>query len=119
MPVMFNLRPVITGVKFDSDAATGLTRGDDNSVTVTTPAHEPGTVTVSVDYKLGGAGSTLTYNKLQYTYTPAAVSAGVLPHAGGEGILLLFLSGMTGMGGVMASSRHRREQRQLSQALHE
>ena len=119
MPVMFNLRPVITGVKFDSDAATGLTRGDDNSVTVTTPAHEPGTVTVSVDYKLGGAGSTLTYNKLQYTYTPAAVFAGVLPHAGGEGILLLFLSGMTGMGGVMASSRHRREQRQLSQALHE
>ena len=119
VPVMFNLRPVITGVKFDSDTATGLTRGDDNSVTVTTSAHEPGTVTVSVDYKLGGAGSTLTYNKLQYTYTPAAVSAGVLPHAGGEGILLLFLSGMTGMGGVMASSRHRREQRQLSQALHE
>ena len=118
VPVEFNLQPVITGVKFDSDAATGLTRGDDNSVTVTTPAHEPGTVTVSVDYKLGGAGSTLTYNKLQYTYTPVS-PAGVLPHAGGEGILLLFLSGMTGMGGVMASSRHRREQRQLSQALHE
>ena len=116
--VAFNLQPVITGVKFDRDAAKGLTRGDGNSVTVTTPAHLPGTVTVSVDYTLGGAGSTLTYNNLQYTYMPV-VPPGVLPRAGGEGILLALTTGMTGMGGVLASRRHRREQLQLLHASHE
>nr|WP_232346803.1 InlB B-repeat-containing protein [Bifidobacterium polysaccharolyticum] len=115
--VAFNLRPVIAGVKFDRDAAKGLTRGDGNSVTVTTPAHLPGTVTVSVDYTLGGAGSTLTYNNLQYTYMPVA-PPGVLPRAGGEGILLALTTGMTGMGGVLASRRHRREQLQLLHASH-
>ncbi len=110
--VAFNLQPVITGVKFDRDAAKGLTHGDGNSVTVTTPAHLPGTVTVSVDYTLGGTGSTLTYNNLQYTYMPVA-PPGVLPRAGGEGIVLALATGMTGMGGVLASRRHRREQLQL------
>ena len=116
--VAFNLQPVITGVKFDRDAAKGLTRGDGNSVTVTTPAHLPGTVTVSVDYTLGGAGSTLTYNNLQYTYMPVA-PPGVLPRAGGEGILLALTTGMTGMGGVLASRRHRREQLQLLHTSYE
>ncbi|RMA47248.1 hypothetical protein CI603_01475 [Bifidobacterium sp. wkB338] len=116
--VVFSLRPVIVGVRFDRDAAKGLTHGDGNSVTVTTPAHLPGTVTVSVDYTLGGAGSTLTYNNLQYTYMPVA-PPGVLPRAGGEGILLALTTGMTGMGGVLASRRHRREQLQLLHASHE
>ena len=116
--VAFNLQPVITGVKFDRAAAKGLTRGDGNSVTVTTPAHLPGTVTVSVDYTLGGAGSTLTYNNLQYTYMPVA-PPGVLPRAGGEGIVLALATGMTGMGGVLASRRHRREQLQLLHTSYE
>ena len=116
--VAFNLQPVIAGVRFDRDTAKGLTRGDGNSVTVTTPAHLPGTVTVSVDYTLGGAGSTLTYNNLQYTYMPVA-PPGVLPRAGGEGLLLALTTGMTGMGGVLASRRHRREQLQLLHASHE
>ncbi|WP_324612070.1 InlB B-repeat-containing protein [Bifidobacterium asteroides] len=115
VPVVFNLQLVITGVRFDSNAGTNLTRGDSNSVTVLTPAHRPGTVTVSVDYTLGGAGSTLTDTSLRYTYLPA----GVLPRAGGEGILLALTTGMTGMGGVLASRRHRREQHQLSHASHE
>ncbi|WP_052323245.1 InlB B-repeat-containing protein [Bifidobacterium sp. 7101] len=115
VPVSFNLQLVITGVRFDSNAGTNLTRGDSNSVTVLTPPHQPGTVTVSVDYTLGGAGSTLTDTSLRYTYLPA----GVLPRAGGEGILLALATGMTGMGGVMASRRHRREQHQLSHASHE
>ena len=106
-PPVFPLQPVITGVTFDSTAAFGLTHGNDNSVTVTTPAHEPGPVTVSVDYTLGGAGSTLIDKSLTYTYTPA----GVLPRAGGEGILLVVATGMTGLGGVLASRRHSREQR--------
>ena len=115
VPVSFNLQLVITGVRFDSDSGTNLTRGDSNSVTVLTPAHQPGTVTVSVDYTLGGAGSTLTGTSLKYTYLPA----GVLPKAGGEGILLALATGMTGMGGVLASRRHRKETHQLSHASHE
>ena len=114
VPVSFNLQLVITGVRFDSNAGTNLTRGDSNSVTVFTPAHQPGTVTVSVDYTLGGAPQTPD-TSLRYTYLPA----GVLPKAGGEGILLALATGMTGMGGVLASRRHRREQRQLLHASHE
>ena len=114
VPVSFNLTPVITGVRFDQTPVAGLTRGDGNSVTVTTPAHQPGTVTVSVDYTLGGAPQTPD-TSLKYTYLPA----GVLPRAGGEGILLALATGMTGMGGVLASRRHRREQHQLVHASHE
>ena len=111
-PVVFNLMPVITGVRFDQTPASGLTRGDGGSVTVLTPAHQPGTVTVSVDYMMGGTGSTLTDKSLAYTYLPA----GVLPKAGGEGILLALATGMTGMGGVLASRRHRQETRRLLHA---
>ena len=114
VPVSFNLTPVITGVRFDQTAVSGLTRGDSNSVSVFTPAHQPGTVTVSVDYTLGGAAQTPD-TSLRYTYLPA----GVLPKAGGEGILLALATGMTGMGGVLASRRHRKEQRSLSHASHE
>ncbi|WP_332461038.1 MULTISPECIES: InlB B-repeat-containing protein [Bifidobacterium] len=114
VPVSFNLALVITGVRFDQTAASGLTRGDGNSVTVTTPAHQPGTVTVSVDYTLGGAPQTPD-TSLRYTYLPA----GVLPQAGGQGILLALATGMTGMGGVLASRRHRQETRRLLHASHE
>ena len=114
VPVMFNLQQVITGVRFDQTAVSGLTRGDGGSVSVTTPAHQPGTVTVSVDYTLGGAPQTPD-TSLRYTYLPA----GVLPKAGGEGILLALATGMTGMGGVLASRRHRKETHQLLHASHE
>ena len=114
VPVSFNLALVITGVRFDQTPVSGLTRGDGSSVSVTTPAHQPGTVTVSVDYTLGGAPQTPD-TSLRYTYLPA----GVLPKAGGEGILLALATGMTGMGGVLASRRHRQETRQLLHASHE
>ena len=114
VPVSFNLTPVITGVRFDSNTATGLTRGDGGSVSVLTPAHQPGMVTVSVDYTLGGAPQTPD-TSLRYTYLPA----GVLPKAGGEGILLALATGVTGMGGVLASRRHRKEQHRLLHASHE
>ena len=114
VPVALNLQLVITGVRFDQTAVSGLTRGDGSSVTVTTPAHQPGMVTVSVDYTLGGAPQTPD-TSLRYTYLPA----GVLPNAGGEGIMLALATGMTGMGGVLASRRHRKETHQLSHASHE
>ena len=116
VPVTFNLSPVITGISFDGIAIKDISKSqDDGSVTVTTLPHEPGEVTVSVDYTLGGTGSTLTYDSLRYTYTPL----GVLPKAGGEGVLLVLATGMTSMGGVLASRRHLREQRQLLHTLHE
>ena len=114
VPVVFNLAPIISAVRFDTSPGTNLTRGDGSSVTVTTPAHQPGTVTVSVDYTLGGAPQTPD-TSLRYTYLPA----GVLPQAGGQGILLALATGMTGMGGVLASRRHRKETRQLVHASHE
>ena len=114
VPVVFNLQLVITGVRFDQTAVSGLTRGDGNSVSVLTPAHQPGMVTVSVDYTLGGTPQTPD-TSLRYTYLPA----GVLPKAGGEGIMLALATGMTGMGGVLASRRHRREQHQLLHTSHE
>ena len=111
VPVAFKLQLVITDVWFDQTLVSGLTSGDGNSVTVTTPEHLPSTVMVSVDYTLCGAPQQPD-TSLKYTYTPA----GVLPQAGGEGILLALTTGMTGMGGVLASRRHRREQQQLSHA---
>ncbi len=114
VPVVFNLQLVITGVRFDQTPVSGLTRGDGSSVSVLTPAHQPGTVTVSVDYTLGGAPQKPD-TSLKYTYLPA----GLLPRAGGEGILLALATGMTGMGGVLASRRQREEQRSMSHASHE
>ena len=114
VPVVFNLPPVITGGRFDTSPGTNLKSGDGSSVSVRTPARQPGMVTVSVDYTLGGTPQTPD-TSLRYTYLPA----GVLPRAGGEGILLALTTGMTGMGGVLASRRHRREQHQLLHASHE
>ena len=114
VPVVFNLQLVITGVKFDQTPVSGLTRGDGGSVTALTPEHLPGTVTVSVDYTLVGAAQKPD-TSLRYTYLPA----GTLPEAGGEGILLILAAGTMVIGGVLASSRHRREQHQLSHASHE
>ena len=116
VPVAFHLQPVISAAKFDTSPAENLNHvSKSNSVTVTTPEHLPGTVTVSVDYTLGGAGSTLTYDKLQYTYLPA----GTLPHAGGEGIMLALATGTVSVGGVLASRRHRRELHRLWHTSHE
>nr|WP_232347201.1 InlB B-repeat-containing protein [Bifidobacterium sp. W8110] len=114
VPVVFNLQLVITGVRFDQTPVSGLTNGDGGSVTVLTPEHLPGTVTVSVDYTLVGAAQKPD-TSLRYTYLPA----GTLPEAGGEGILLTLAAGTMGIGGVLASSRHRREQHQLLHASHE
>ena len=114
VPVVFNLPPVITGGRFDTSPGTNLKSGDGSSVSVLTPARQPGMVTVSVDYTLGGTPQTPD-TSLRYTYLPA----GVLPKAGGEGILLALATGMTGMGGVLASRRHRQETRRLLHASHE
>ena len=113
-PVSFNLQLVITSVTFDTSPGTNLIRGDGGSVSVTTPAHLPGTVTVSVKYTTGGAGNTLTDTSLRYRYMPAA-PVGMLPQAGGAGILLTLVTGVVSMGSALASRHHRRKRHQLSQ----
>ena len=114
VPPVFSQQPVITGVRFDTSSSTNLIPRYGNTVTVFAPAHVPGTITVSVDYTMGNAPQQPD-TSLRYEYTPA----GVLPKAGGEGILLTLATGMTGMGGVLASRRHRRETHSLSYASHE
>ena len=109
VPPVFSQQPVITGVRFDTSSSTNLIPRYGNTVTVFAPAHVPGTITVSVDYTMGNAPQQPD-TSLRYEYTPA----GVLPKAGGEGILLTLATGMTGMGGVLASRRHRRETPSLS-----
>ena len=114
-PVMFPLQPVITAAKFDTSPGTNLTHvSNSRNVTVVTPAHEPGPVTVSVDYKLGDKVQKPD-TSLTYTYKPL----GVLPRAGGEGILLALATGMTSMGAVLASRRHRRETQRFLHTSHE
>ena len=112
--VAFNLQPVITSVTFDTSPGTNLIRGDGSSASVTTPAHLPGTVTVSVKYTLGGAGNTQTDTSLRYTYLPAAPTV-VLPSTGGAGILLTLVTGVVSMGSVVASRHHKKKRHQLSQ----
>ena len=112
--VAFNLQPVITSVTFDTSPGTNLIRGDGSSASVTTPAHLPGTVTVSVKYTLGGVGNTQTDTSLRYTYLPAAPTV-VLPSTGGAGILLTLVTGVVSMGSVVASRHHKKKRHQLSQ----
>ncbi len=114
--VEFNLSQVISAARFGTSPGRNLTPvGNSNSVTVFTPGHLPDTVIVSVDYTMGGSGQTLTDTSLRYTY----LSAGVLPRAGGEGIMLALATGMTSMGAMLASRRHRREQHHLLHVSHE
>ena len=112
VPVAFKPQPVISSVTFDTIPAKDLAQIGNNSVTVVTPKHLPGTVKVTVKYTMGSKGNILIYDSLQYTYTPL----GVLPQAGGEGILLALATGTVSMGGVLASRRHRKETHQLSHA---
>ena len=114
--VEFNLSRVISAARFDSSPGTNLTNiNNSNSVTVLTPEHLPGTVTVSVDYTMGGSGQTLT-GYLPPVHVHACRRT---PRAGGEGVMLALATGMTGMGAVLASRRHRREQHRLLHASHE
>lgn len=110
--VVINLQPVITGVRFDQSPGTNLTlNSDGRSVTVVTPAHQPGLVTVSVDYKLGDMPQQPD-TSLSYLYLPV----GVLPDAGGAGMMLMLLTGVVAMGGI-AAQRHHRQSRQLNTSL--
>ena len=100
--VAFNSVLLITGVKFDQATVDSLQQNADGSVTLTTPAHNPGQADVVVDWTLGGAAQTPA--QLDYTYE------GTLPLTGGNGtMILLFAAGLLAAAGAVAAGRHRRE----------
>ena len=106
-PTLVSFNPVllITGVRFDQTTAGTLQQNTDGSVTLTTPAHNPGQADVIVDWTLGGTSQPQTH--LTYTYE------GILPHAGSSGTMILLAVGMLAAAGAAAAGRHRREARSL------
>ena len=93
--------PLITGVRFDQTPAGSLQQNADGSVTLTTPAHNPGLSDVIVDWSLGPANQAPTH--LSYTFK------GILPLTGNTGVLLLLASGLLAAAGALAARRHRHE----------
>ena len=104
--VTFNPALLITGVKFDKTVVDPLQQNADGSVTLATPAHNPGRADVIVDWTLGGTKQEPAH--LAYTYE------GVLPLTGGNGsTVLLLAAGLLAAAGAAAAGRHRREARIL------
>ena len=96
----------ITGVSFDKTDVDHLQQNADGSVTLTTPAHNPGLADVVVDWTLGGTKQEPKH--LAYTYE------GTLPLTGGDGTMVLLLAaGLLAAAGAVAAGRHRREARAL------
>ena len=91
-----------THVLFDNVEASDLTRNHDGTWTATTPAHMPGTSTVTIDWRLDGAAQTPdTSNTYRYT------SISLLPSAGGGGLLPLLVAGLLAFACAAAARRHR------------
>ncbi|WP_367379023.1 InlB B-repeat-containing protein [Bifidobacterium sp. A11] len=104
--VAFNPVLLITGVSFDQTVVSVLRQNSDGSVTLSTPAHNPGQADVIVDWTLGGIVQPQAH--LAYTYE------GMLPHAGSNGTMILLLAaGLLAAAGAVAAGRHRREARSL------
>ncbi|WP_416518118.1 RCC1 domain-containing protein [Bifidobacterium asteroides] len=93
--------PLITGVRFDRTSANSLQQNADGSVTLATPAHNPGLSDVIVDWSLGAANQAPTH--LSYTFK------GILPLAGSTGVVLLLASGLLAVAGALAAGCHRHE----------
>ena len=106
--IAFNPELLITDVSFDQTVVDALRQNADGSVTLTTPAHNPGLADVIVDWTLGGTSQTQAH--LAYTYE------GMLPRAGSSGTMILLAAGMLAAAGAIAAGRHQREAQSL-QAL--
>ena len=93
-----------THVQFDNVEASDLTKNSNGTWTVTTPAHMPGTSTVTIEWRLNGAAQTPdTSNTYRYN------SISVLPRAGGGGLLPLLIAGLLAFACAAAARRHRLE----------
>jgi alpha-tubulin suppressor-like RCC1 family protein len=62
------MKAVVTGVKFDGLAGTGLKNNSDGTWSVVTPAHAAGPVDVSVEWTLNGVPQEPVVHKAGYTY---------------------------------------------------
>ena len=100
----FPERGIPTHVLFDSVEASHMTKNSNGNWTVTTPAHMPGTSTVTIEWRLNGAAQTPdTSNTYRYN------SISVLPRAGGGGLLPLLIAGLLAFACAAAARRHRLE----------
>ena len=93
-----------THVLFDNAEASNLTRNSDDTWTATTPAHMPGTSTVTIDWRLNGADQT---PDISNTYRYNSIS--LLPRAGGGGLVPLLIAGLLAFACAAAARRHRLE----------
>ncbi|MBI0100391.1 InlB B-repeat-containing protein [Bifidobacterium sp. W8114] len=93
-----------THVLFDNAEASNLIRKPDGTWTATTPAHMPGTSTVTIDWRLNGAAQTPDTSNM-YRYN----SISLLPRAGGGGLLPLLIAGLIAFACAAAARRHRLE----------
>ena len=100
----FPERGIPTHVLFDNVEASHLTKNSNGTWVVTTPAHMPGTSTVTIEWRLNGAAQTPdTSNTYRYN------SISVLPRAGGGGLLPLLIAGLIAFACAAAARRHRLE----------
>ncbi|WP_422614034.1 hypothetical protein [Bifidobacterium indicum] len=103
-PVAFPGPAIPTGVRFGTTPGTAPAANTDGTWRTTTPAHTPGTVTVTIDWTRDGAVQTPdTGNRYEFR------TLAVLPLAGGEGILPLLLMGLLAMAATLAGRRHRQD----------
>lgn len=99
----FPPRGIPTLVSFDGTPGTNLNQQADGSWQVTVPSHNAQTVNATIGWTLNDI--TQPEQTVPYTY----VHIGILPAAGGSGILLIIMMGLFTMGGVLAVRRHRQE----------
>ena len=103
-PVAFPGPAIPTGVRFGTTPGTTPAANTDGTWRTTTPAHTPGTVTVTIDWTRDGTVQTPdTGNRYEFR------TLAVLPLAGGEGILPLLLMGLLAMAATLAGRRHRQD----------
>ncbi|WP_339351045.1 RCC1 domain-containing protein, partial [Bifidobacterium indicum] len=103
-PVAFPGPAIPTGVRFGTTPGTAPAANTDDTWRTTTPAHTPGTVTVTIDWTRDGTVQTPdTGNRYEFR------TLAVLPLAGGEGILPLLLMGLLAMAATLAGRRHRQD----------
>lgn len=104
--VEFPGRAIPTGVQFDQDTAPAPIENSDGTWKTTIPRHEPGIVTITIDWTLNQTRQTPDTNNT-YRY----IHIGTLPLTGSNGILLMLAIGLLAATGAAASSRNYRETR--------
>uniref|UniRef100_A0ABS3IUF0 InlB B-repeat-containing protein n=1 Tax=Bifidobacterium asteroides TaxID=1684 RepID=A0ABS3IUF0_9BIFI len=104
--VEFPGRAIPTSVRFDQNKAPTPTENPDGTWKTTIPRHEPGIVTITIDWTLNQTRQTPDTNNT-YRY----IHIGTLPLTGSNGILLMLAIGLLAATGAAASNRNHQETR--------